>query len=89
MNIDRNEIIKNICYTELVYGRINRKLGTSYSRNEIEKLILNLLKNTSSTGYSRIGKNYYITNTDEKIRVTVNSNTYRVITADRLKKESL
>lgn len=27
MNNNKNEILKNICYTELVYGRINKKLN--------------------------------------------------------------
>ena len=85
MAINKDEIINNICYTELVYGRINKKLKTNYSKDQIEKLISDLLKITSQDNYSKIGKNYYITNIDKKIRVTVNSNTYRVITADKLK----
>jgi hypothetical protein len=88
MVIDKNEIIKNICYTELVYGRINKKLRASYSKNEIEELIYNLLKTTSEINYSKVGKNYYIINIKKNIRVTVNSNTYRVITVDRLKEEA-
>jgi len=88
MIIDKKEIIKNICYTELVYGRINKKLRVNYSKNEIEELIIDLLKKTSEINYSRVGKNYYIANMDKNIRVTVNSNTYRVITVDRLKKEA-
>ncbi|MBS3742311.1 MAG: DUF3781 domain-containing protein [Candidatus Cloacimonetes bacterium] len=89
MVIDKKKIIRNICYTELVYGRINKKLKVHYSKNEIEELIFNLLKNTSEIDYSRVGKNYYITNIAKNIRVTVNSNTYRVITVDRLKEETL
>ncbi|MFP4164626.1 MAG: DUF3781 domain-containing protein [Chitinispirillaceae bacterium] len=84
---DKNEIIENICYTELVYGRINKKLRTNYSKKEIEELIVNILKETSVFDYSRVGKNYYIMNTDKNIRVTVNSNTHRVITVDRLREE--
>ena len=82
MIIDKNKIIKNICYTELVYGRINKKLKTGYSKKEIEELILKLLRNAPQSSYSKAGKNYYITN--RNIRVTVNSNTYRVITVDQL-----
>lgn len=32
----------------------------------------------------KIGKNYYVVNTKCNIRITVNSNTFRVITADRI-----
>jgi hypothetical protein len=85
MVTDKNLIIKNICYTEIVYGRINKKLKVNYSKNDIEVFILYLLKNTSEINYSKVGKNYYINNIEKNIRVTVNSNTYRVITVDQLK----
>lgn len=85
MVTDKKLIIKNICYSDLVYRRINKKLKVSYSKNDIEELIINLLINTPEINYSKVGKNYYIKNIDKKIRVTVNSNTYRVITVDRLK----
>ena len=89
MDININEIIKNLSYTELVYERINRKLETCYSENEIENFISDLLNNTSRINCSKIGKNYYLTNIDNNIRVTVNSNTFRIITVDRLKKNAL
>ena len=38
MNINKSEILNKICYTELVYGRINKKLGTQFSKSEIEKI---------------------------------------------------
>ena len=88
MKINKDEIINNICYTELVYGRINKKLYTSYSKYQIEKMILDILKTTSQDDYSKVGKNYYIRNIDKNIRVTVNSNTYRIITVDKLKKKT-
>ncbi|MBI9108884.1 MAG: DUF3781 domain-containing protein [Spirochaetales bacterium] len=83
---NKKEIIKNICYTELVYGRINKKLSMNFTINQIEAFIIRVLSDTPEEFYSRIGKNYYITNKDINIRVTVNSNTFRVITVDRLKK---
>ena len=88
MKINKDEIINNICYTELVYGRINKKLYTSYSKYQIEKMILDILETTSQDDYSKVGKNYYIRNIDKNIRVTVNSKTYRVITVDKLKKKT-
>ncbi len=66
MKINKDKIIKNICYTELVYERINKKLKINYSKDQIEKLILDLLKITSLEDYSKTGKNYYVTNSDKK-----------------------
>ena len=84
MDIDKKEIIKNICYTEMVYGRINKKLSLNLNKCEIEEFISGLLKDTSEKDYSRIGKNYYVTNLERNIRVTINSNTFRIITVDRI-----
>ncbi len=80
--IDKQQIIDNICYTELVYGRINKKLGLTYTKGQIEKLILNLLTESPKTSYIKIGKNYYISNFEHKIRMTINSYTFRIITVD-------
>lgn len=80
----KSEIIDNICYTELVYGRINKKLGTIYSKDQIEKLIIKLLTESPSSSYLKTGKNYYITNLEHKIRMTINSYTYRIITVDNI-----
>lgn len=84
MSIDKNQIIQNICYTELVYGRINKKLKTQFSITEIEILFLKILTETPEDKYIQIGKNFYISNMQHKIRITVNSHTFRVITADQL-----
>lgn len=35
----RKFLAKHICYTELVFLRINKKLKTNYSKNEIKILI--------------------------------------------------
>lgn len=80
----KKHIIDNLCYTELVYGRINKKLSTNYSKLEIESLILDLLNNSSEEDYLKIGKNYYVSNHKHKIRLTINSYTFRVITADKI-----
>jgi len=42
------EILKNICYTELVYGRINKKLGVDFSKKQSEEFIFKALKSTHS-----------------------------------------
>lgn len=84
MNTSKSKILKNICYTELVYDRINKKLGVGFSKGEIEGLVLMVVEQTEERFISRVGKNYYVTNVENNIRITINSNTFRVITVDRL-----
>ena len=73
-------ILENICYTELVYQRINKKLSLNLLKTEIEMLVYQTIKDESST-ITRKGKNYYIKNIQKHIQITVNANNYRVITA--------
>ena len=84
MERDKKEIIKKHCYTELVYQRINKKLGTSFSNKESELLLKRVLKETGLEGYEKKGKNFYISNKQHNIKVTINSNTFRVITVDKI-----
>ena len=84
MNIDKTEILKKICYTELVYGRINKKLSTQFSRFEIEKNIFDIINVTQEKHFQQIGKNIYIENVQENIKITINQNTFRIITVDRI-----
>jgi hypothetical protein len=84
MSINKIEILKNICYTELVYGRINKKLNINFSKKQIEEFIFKVLKETEEKFISKIGKNYYVTNTKNNIKITVNSNTFRIITVDKI-----
>jgi len=83
MNI-KNEILLKICYTELVYGRINKKLGINFSKKQIEEHILKILKETDERYFLKTGKNYYITNKKHQIRITINSYTFRIITVDKI-----
>ena len=85
MSIDKTDILKNICYTELVYGRINKKLNINFSKKQIEEFILKILKETEERFFSKIGKNFYVINAKNSIRITINSNTFRIITVDKLK----
>ena len=62
MNISKNHILQNICYTELVYGRINKKLNTQFPKKQIEELIFGTLKKTKDNFFEKIGKNYYVAN---------------------------
>ncbi len=84
MNINKQEILENICYTELVYERINKKLNLKFSKKQIEVYIFKILKETEKTFFTKIGKNFYVINTENNIRITINSNTFRIITVDKI-----
>ena len=82
---DKQKILENICYTELVYGRINKKLNINFSKTKIEAYIFKILNETDIKFFTRIGKNFYVFNKENNIRITINSNTFRVITVDKIK----
>lgn len=84
----KTEILNKLCYTELVYGRINKKLNLELSKNEIEAMILTVIKETNDNQFQKRGKNIYITNTERNTVLTINSYTNRIITADQLSKTS-
>ena len=54
MNLDKQEILKNICYTELVYERINKKLNIKFSKRQIEEYIFKILEETDEISFSKI-----------------------------------
>lgn len=85
MSINKREILKNICYTELVYGRINKKLNVRFSKKQIEKILYKIINETEEKLFSKIGKNFYITNAENNIKISINSNTFRVITVDMIR----
>lgn len=85
MIVDKAKILNGVCYTDLVYGRINKKLKSNYSKPEIEKFIFDILNETPEGFFQKTGKNYYVTNDNNNIKITINSNTYRVITVDKIK----
>jgi hypothetical protein len=80
----KEEILEKHCYTELVYERINKKLGTNFSKKESESLIKNVVAETDITCFKKIGKNFYITSKKQGIKITVNSTTFRIITVDKM-----
>ena len=84
MHINKQEILENICYTELVYERINKKLNIQFSKKQIEVYIFKILKETDKIYFTKIGKNFYVMNTENNIRITINSNTFRIITVDKI-----
>ena len=84
----KSAILANICYTELVYGRINKKLSIELSNDKIEELIFAIINETNETEFRKTGKNIYITNNDRNIKLTINSYTNRIITADKLNRKT-
>jgi hypothetical protein len=80
--MNKTDILYNICYTDLVYGRINKKLNSSHSKGEIERMLFDIIEKTDIKNFEKRGKNYYITSVEYNIRITINSNTYSVITVD-------
>ena len=84
MKINKEEILEKHCYTELVYLRINKKLKIAFSKDETEQFIRKVLEETVIENYLKKGKNFYISNKDYNVRITVNSNTFRIITVDRI-----
>ena len=84
----KKDILDKICYTELVYGRINNKLNIELSNNKIEEMIFAIINETEETEFQKTGKNIYITNNERNIRLTINSYTNRIITADKLNRKT-
>lgn len=84
----KTEILDKICYTDLVYERINKKLSIQLPKDKIEKMILEIIEETGKTGFQKTGKNIYITNNERNVRLTINSYTNRIITADKLNKKT-
>lgn len=89
MRDTKQKIIENICYTERVYERINKKLKVNYSKEQIEIYILNVLKETNEKFFTKTGKNFYVLNEENTLRITINSNTFRVITVDKTNNQQM
>ncbi len=87
MSSYKKEILDKICYTELVYGRINKKLNVELSKDKIGKMVSAIISETEEAEFQKTGKNIYITNNERNIRLTINSYTNRIITADKLNKK--
>ena len=85
MKLCKQAVETNICYTKLVYGRINKKLNTTLSEDKIEEMIAAIISETDESGFQKTGKNIYITCRKRNIRLTVNSSTNRIITVDKIK----
>ena len=51
-------------------------------------MIFEIIEETDKTEFKKIGKNIYITSNFRNVRLTINSYTNRIITADKLNKKS-
>jgi len=78
---NRQEFLDNICYTDLVFGRVNKKLKTNYSIDEIKDLVNQIVSDPETT-INKQGKNYYLQN--KSIELVVNSFNFRLITTNRI-----
>ena len=86
MNTIKTKILDNLCYTDLVYQRINKKLKANFSNDQIETMLVAVLNETELSCFDKRGKNFYVSNINNNIRITINSYTFRVITVDRINK---
>ena len=49
----KTEILDKICYTELVYRRINKKLNVQLSKEEIERMIYAIIEETDKSKFQK------------------------------------
>lgn len=77
-------ILKNHMFTHLWYGRINKKLWLNLSKNEIEKFIYKIIKNTSENFIIKKWKNFYIKDIYYNTIITINSYTFTIITVNKI-----
>lgn len=76
---ERNIFLENVCYTPLVFGRVNKKLSLNLDNDEIKNLVDKIIIDNSTTIIKK-GKNYYLRN--DNIELVINSFNYRLITAN-------
>ncbi|MEG2294195.1 MAG: DUF3781 domain-containing protein [Carnobacterium sp.] len=81
--MEKNTIIEKVCYTDLVFERVNKKFSKTMTQNEIKFLVLAIL-NDNRSQFEKIGKNYYVSNMPKGIKLVINSSTYRLITVDKI-----
>ncbi|MBZ5977835.1 DUF3781 domain-containing protein [Leuconostoc gelidum subsp. gelidum] len=81
-----NELLKiiqsRVCYTPLVYERVNKKLSQIMLPTQVDELVTRVLNSEYASIISR-GKNYYIEERTEGVILTINKNNYRLITINK------
>ena len=50
-------------------------------------MLFDILNETQEKYFKKIGKNIYVNNSDNNIKITINSNTFRIITVDKIVKK--
>jgi len=78
---ERSNFLENVCYTPLVFGRVNKKLNLAISNDEIKSLVQQIITDETTT-INKTGKNYYLQN--KTIELVINSFNYRLITANTI-----
>lgn len=76
----RETFAKQVCYTPLVFGRVNKKLGTDLTADEIKDLVQKIIADPQ-TVIIKNGKNYYLQL--QTTELVINSFNYRLITANK------
>lgn len=71
---------QQVCYTPLVFGRVNKKLGTDLTVDEIKQLVQKIIADPQ-TSITKNGKNYYLQ--FQTTELVINSFNYRLITANK------
>lgn len=77
------QIKAHVCYTKLVYQRVNKKLAVNLTKAEVEALVIAVLDDVASS-VEKLGKNYYVTNSTQRVQLVINSFNYRLITVNRV-----
>lgn len=79
---EREIFAKKVCYTLLVFERVNKKLQLQLTVEEIKSLVQDII-NDPKTAIIKNGKNFYLRNTAAEL--VINSYNYRLITANKNK----
>lgn len=74
-------ISARICYTPLVFERVNKKLGLNQDEATTRLMVNNVLANPDDV--SRRGKNYYVRSRQYRVELTINASNYRLITVTK------
>lgn len=82
---EKNLLVRHHKHTTLWYERINKKLWLHLTIPQINEYIYTMIIDTAIKDILKKWKNYYISNVEEKIMITINSFTYSVITVNRVK----
>lgn len=70
-----------ICYTPLVFERVNKKLNLNQDEVATKLMVANVLADPDHV--SRRGKNYYVRSRQYQVELTINASNYRLITVSK------